>query len=173
MEKSPFFQKGICIVIGFQRRRSRGSLASLLGRRGCFGRALRYSPGVQERLAKEPGLGILCRMPTEDPRAGPTLIGQPPKGKRFDVQKKRQLAAGLQVLCRTCTLLLHIKAPSFWGPAVAAKQTEVSCWLCRRLFPLSRPCGPGSVSSLQLTSAPWAAPSQGRSLLLSQLHVFV
>ena len=53
---------------------------------------------MQERLAKEPSLGILCRMPTEDPRTGPTLIGQPLKGKRFDVQKKRQLAAGLQVL---------------------------------------------------------------------------
>ena len=91
--------------------------ASFLGRRGCFGRALRCLLGVQERLAKEPGLGILCRMPTEDPRAGPQLIGQPPKGKRFDVQKKRQLAAGLQVLCRTCTLLLHTKAPSFLDPA--------------------------------------------------------
>ena len=99
------------------------------------------------------------------------LIGQPLKGKRFNGQAKRQSAAGLQVLCRTRTLLLHIKAPSFRGPAVAAKQTEVSCWLCRRLFPLSRPCGPGSVSSLQLTSAPWAAPSQGRSLVLSQFHI--
>ena len=93
--------------------------ASFLGRRGCFGRALRCLLGVQERLAKEPGLGILCRMPTEDPRAGPQLIGQPPKGKRFDVQKKRQLAAGLQVLCRTCTPILHTKTPSFQGPAVA------------------------------------------------------
>ena len=72
---------------------------------------------MQVMRTDESGLGILCRMPTEDPRAGPQLIGQPPKGKRFDVQKKRQLAAGLQVLCRTCTLLLHIEAPSSWGPA--------------------------------------------------------
>ena len=85
----------------------------------CYGRALRCSLSVQERLAKEPGLGILCRMPTEDLRAGPKLIGQPPKGKRFNVQQKRQLAAGLQVLCRTCTSILHNKTPSFRGPAVA------------------------------------------------------
>ena len=111
--------------------------------------------------------------PLQDAQAGPKLIGQPLKGKRFDVQKKSQLAAGLQVLCRTCTPLLHIKAPSFWGPAVAAKQTEVSGWVRRRRIPLLRPFGPDSVSSLQLTSAPWAAPSRGRSLLLSQLHVFV
>jgi hypothetical protein len=79
---------------------------SLLPREGevCFGRALRCSLSVQERLAKEPGLGILCRMPTEDPRAGPKLVP-----------------------------LLHTKAPSFQGPAVAAKQTEVSRWKrCRR-----------------------------------------
>ena len=42
------------------------------------------------------------------------LIGQPLKGKRFNGQAKRQSAAGLQVLCRTCTLSLHIKAPSFY-----------------------------------------------------------
>lgn len=42
------------------------------------------------------------------------LIGQPLKGKRFNEQVKRQRAAGLQVLCRTCTLSLHIKAPSFY-----------------------------------------------------------
>ena len=77
--------------------------ASFLGRRGCFGRALRCLLGVQERLAKEPGLGILCRMPTEDPRAGPKLVP-----------------------------LLHTKAPSFQGPAVAPKATEVSCWKRRR-----------------------------------------
>ena len=29
----------------------------------------------------------------------------------------------------------------------------------------------GSISFLQLTSAPWAAPSQGRSLVLCQFHV--
>ena len=50
-------------------------------------------------LAKEPGLGILCRMPTEDLRAGPQLAS-----------------------------ILHTKTPSFQGPAVAAKQTEVSEW---------------------------------------------
>ena len=43
------------------------------------------------------------------------LIGQPLKGKRFNGQAKRQSAAGLQVLCRTCTLSLHIKAPSFYS----------------------------------------------------------
>lgn len=96
---------------------SRCQVVPFFQRRGCFGRALRCSLSVQERLAKEPGLGILCRMPTEDPRAGPKLIGQPPKGKRFNGQVKRQLAAGLQVLCRTCTPLLHTKAPSFCGPA--------------------------------------------------------
>ena len=77
--------------------RRRWWLASFLGRRGCFGRDLRCSLGVQIMLAKEPGLGILCRMPTEDLRAGPKLA-----------------------------LLLPIKAPSSCGPAVAAKQTEVS-----------------------------------------------
>ena len=43
------------------------------------------------------------------------LIGQPLKGKRFNGQAKRQCAAGLQVLCRTCTLSLHIKALSFYS----------------------------------------------------------
>ena len=43
------------------------------------------------------------------------LIGQPLKGKRFNGQAKRQSAAGLQVLGRTCTLSLHIKAPSFYS----------------------------------------------------------
>ena len=43
------------------------------------------------------------------------LIGQPLKGEHFNGQAKRQSAAGLQVLCRTCTLSLHIKAPSFYS----------------------------------------------------------
>ena len=33
------------------------------------------------------------------------------------MQYRRQYATGLQVLCRTCTLYLPIKAPSFQGPA--------------------------------------------------------
>ena len=58
---------------------------SFLGRRRCFGRALRCSLSVQYMLANEPGLGILCRMPTENLRV------------------RRKLA-----------LFLHTKAPSFY-----------------------------------------------------------
>ena len=73
-----------------------------------------YGETTEEQPPSSEGEG-----PEEDLRAGPKLIGQPPKGKRFNVQQKRQLAAGLQVLCRTCTPLLHTKALSFQGPAVA------------------------------------------------------
>ena len=104
-------------TLGFQRRRSRVWIVPLSQRRRCFGRALRCSLSVQYmcescrglasqshigayaahqsafllstgRFANEPGLGILCRMPTEDLRAGPKLA-----------------------------LSLPIKAPSFQGPA--------------------------------------------------------
>ena len=108
----------ICVEsLGFQRRRSRVWIVPLSQRRRCFGRALRCSLSVQYmcescrglasqshigayaahqsafllstgRFANEPGLGILCRMPTEDLRAGPKLA-----------------------------LSLPIKAPSFQGPA--------------------------------------------------------
>jgi hypothetical protein len=49
-------------------------------------------------------------------------------------------------------------------------------WRCVRTsgalsLQLHRPCGPGPISSHKLTSAPWAAPSRGRSLVLCQFHV--
>ena len=101
------------------------------------------------------------------------------------MQKKRQLAAGLQVLCRTCTPLLHTKAPSFCGPAVAPQATEVSGWWRRRLtlFHLSsifyRLCGEATIVfhkaalPVELISSGVVTPSQAFSWEISRLIVAV